>query len=58
MEIIHLLKRNQDELFDLIKKKDLEVAEYILEGGDITHSWYAVTVIKLKAQVLIFFRKY
>lgn len=42
LEIIQLFKRNQDELFNIIKKKDLEIAEYILEGGNITQSWYTV----------------
>lgn len=45
LEIIQLFKRNQDELFNIIKKKDLEIAEYILEGGNITHSWYTVKQI-------------
>lgn len=44
LKIIQLLKKNQDELFDLIKKKDLEIAEYVLEGGNISHSWYTVIV--------------
>lgn len=42
LEIIQLFKKNQDELFNIIKKKDLEIAEYVLEGGNITHSWYTL----------------
>lgn len=37
--LIQKLKKNQDDLFNIIKKKDLEVEECVLEGH-ITHSMY------------------
>jgi len=33
--------KNQEELINLLKKKDLEIAEYIL-GGNITHGMYSI----------------
>ncbi|XP_026813320.1 uncharacterized protein LOC113553924 isoform X2 [Rhopalosiphum maidis] len=37
IKIIKQLKQNQEELFDIIKKKDLEISEYKLIGGNIVH---------------------
>ncbi|XP_025196862.1 uncharacterized protein LOC112595766 [Melanaphis sacchari] len=37
LEIIKQLKQNQEDLFDIIKKKDLEISEYKLIGGNISH---------------------
>lgn len=42
LQIIQLLKKNQEDLFELLKKKDLEIAEYVLEGGNITNSLYII----------------
>lgn len=37
LKIIKQLKQNQEDLFNIIKKKDLEISEYKLVGGNITH---------------------
>lgn len=37
LKIIKQLKQNQEDLFDIIKKKDLEISEYKLVGGSITN---------------------
>lgn len=38
LRTIILLKKNQEDLFKLLTKKDAEIEEYVLEGGVITHS--------------------
>ncbi|KAL5243318.1 hypothetical protein ACI65C_010728 [Semiaphis heraclei] len=37
LKIIKQLKQNQEDLFNIIKKKDLVISEYKLVGGNITH---------------------
>ncbi|XP_001951900.2 uncharacterized protein LOC100163999 [Acyrthosiphon pisum] len=37
LKIIKQLKQNQEDLFNIIEKKDLEISEYKLIGGNITH---------------------
>ncbi|CAH1715597.1 uncharacterized protein LOC114127203 [Aphis gossypii] len=37
LKIIKQLKQNQEDLFDIIKKKDLEISEYKLVGGNISN---------------------
>ncbi|XP_022160320.1 uncharacterized protein LOC111026529 [Myzus persicae] len=37
LKIIKQLKQNQEDLFNIIQKKDLEISEYKLRGGNITH---------------------
>lgn len=39
LKLIKLLKKNQEDLFNILKKKDSEIDEYILEGGHI-HGLY------------------
>lgn len=36
IQTMHLFKKNQDDLFELLKKKDLEIAELV--GGNDTNS--------------------
>jgi hypothetical protein len=38
LKLIQLLKKNQENLCNLLKRKDIEIGEYILEGGTITQS--------------------
>jgi len=42
LKIIKQLKQNQEDLFDIIKKKDLEISEYKLVGGNISNGQYTL----------------
>ncbi|VVC43109.1 XLF family [Cinara cedri] len=48
LQIIQVLKKNQEDLFELLKKKDLEISEYVLEGGNINRNIQTETFDKDK----------
>lgn len=54
LNLIQLLKKNQQDLCNLLKKKDLEIAEYKLEGGNITHGMYTYNLINMLLFFIVF----